>query len=152
MTPVDRFMGFVSPEPTTGCWLWTGHVAANGYGTFKLNGRTVLAHRFAHENFCGPIPDGLHLDHLCRVRSCVNPEHTEPVTCGENIRRGLTGKWQSERTHCPQGHEYTSENTGNWRGHKICRECKKIYQRELRAKRGNAINARRRELYAGRSS
>lgn len=70
-----------------GCWLWIGTINGAGYGTFRLNGETIGAHRAVYEHVVGPIPAGLHIDHLCRVRNCVNPEHLEPVTPSENIRR-----------------------------------------------------------------
>src|ERR1019366_4519713 len=87
---LERFLKFVLPEPNTGCWLWTGGLNRGGYGQFMTPPCTV-AHRVAYELFVGPIPEGLQLDHLCRVRSCVNPQHLEPVSQQENIRRGLGG-------------------------------------------------------------
>jgi HNH endonuclease len=81
-----RFWELVSPEPTSGCWLWTGKTW-NGYGKFIVGGRTMAAHRYAYELFSGPIPDGLELDHVCRVRSCVNPAHLEACTHRENTNR-----------------------------------------------------------------
>ena len=101
-----------------GCWVWRRHVGRDGYGRFGH----VLTHRFYYELFTGePIPQGLQIDHLCRNRSCVNPEHLEPVTKSENLRRG----WAARRpegadepypqsgplTHCIRGHEFTVENT-----------------------------------------
>jgi hypothetical protein len=71
-----------------GCWLWQRTIDRGGYGA--LNGST--AHRFVYEMYRGPIPEGLHIDHLCRVRHCVNPDHMEPVTKAENCRRGVNAK------------------------------------------------------------
>lgn len=86
----DRFLLFVSPEPNTGCWLWTGCAgSANGYGYFskrRADGAS-LAHRAAYELFVGQIPTDLHIDHLCRNTFCVNPAHLEPVTQLENNKR-----------------------------------------------------------------
>ena len=73
---------------TKTCWLWKGTIMLNGYGQFKTRNQRHLAHRFAYNAVRGAIPDGLQLDHLCRVRACVNPDHLEPVTGTVNILRG----------------------------------------------------------------
>lgn len=86
--PADRFWRAV--EKTSDCWLWRGRISANGYGIMHIwrNGNTsIRAHRFAYELLVGPIATGLHLDHLCSVRHCVNPAHLEPVTARENVHR-----------------------------------------------------------------
>lgn len=90
----DRFWAKVAipADVLTGCWEWTAHIARNGYGRFQLKGAPVGAHRFAYEAVKGPIPEALHLDHLCRVRHCVNPAHLEAVTCAVNIRRGTRAR------------------------------------------------------------
>lgn len=75
-------------EKSDGCWLWTGVLSYDGYGRFRADNRSTGAHRFAYEYYVGPIPDGLQIDHLCRVHNCVNPAHLEPVTPAENQRRG----------------------------------------------------------------
>jgi hypothetical protein len=75
--------GFVSP-----CWIWQGGTQRQGYGRMRVDGRIVAAHRHYYEETHGPIDHGLTIDHLCRVPSCVNPEHLEPVTLTENLRRG----------------------------------------------------------------
>ncbi len=102
----DRILARSIPEPNTGCWLWEGY---GKYGLIRVNGKHVLAHRAAYEAFIGPIPDGMHIDHLCRTPSCVNPAHLEPVTQRENVQRGTYGR--DLRTHCTRGHELTDENT-----------------------------------------
>ena len=117
----DRFWSKVD-ETEGGCWLWTAYINRNGYGMFRL-GRMQLAHRVAYEDAKGPIPEGLTIDHLCRVRACVNPDHLEAVTIGENIRRGIN--YDREKTHCPQGHSYDEENTYRHRGHRYCKECRR---------------------------
>lgn len=81
----ERFDTFY--EKSEGCWLWTGSLTFDGYGIFRENNRRTGAHRFAYEYFVGPIPAGLQIDHLCRVRNCVNPAHLDPVTNAENTTR-----------------------------------------------------------------
>lgn len=91
---LDRFLDKV--EATLLCWHWRGALSSQGYGVFYLSrGRYCLAHRFSYETFVGPIPLGLVLDHLCRDRACVNPEHVEPVTNAENIRRGARDRTEA---------------------------------------------------------
>lgn len=122
-TTEDRFWAKVD---TSGeCWLWTAATHHDGYGTFWVREDQQLrrAHRYAYELLVGPIPDGLDLDHLCRVRACVNPAHLEPVTRSENVRRGAGGVLQPPRTHCKHGHEFTQENTYENRGKRFCRQC-----------------------------
>lgn len=82
--PLPKWAPFLGP-----CWLWTGHLDRYGYANFGLGKhRMVKVHRFAYELLVGPIPEGLEIDHLCRVRHCVNPAHMEPVTHAENMARG----------------------------------------------------------------
>jgi len=115
---------------TPGCWLWTSAVDGKGYGTLTIKGKQPKAHRLVYERYKGAIPDGLQLDHLCRVRNCVNPDHLEVVTNQENQLRGLAGQRNRERavliTHCPRGHEYTLENTYiTMKGWRTCRACRR---------------------------
>lgn len=116
-----RIEARITPEPNTGCWLWLGAVGRRGYGTMTINGQTAMAHRASYEAFVGPIPDGLHIDHLCKVRSCVNPGHLEPVTPAENAAR--SPKPITLQSHCKHGHPFIGENL-IWKGkQRACREC-----------------------------
>jgi len=110
-----------------GCWIWSGTIKSNGYGTFQRDGRRLHAHRVFYEMFVGPIPVGLAIDHLCRNRACVNPFHLEPVTNRENLIRG-TGfaAVHSRATACPSGHRYSATNTKVRRGRRYCAACDRI--------------------------
>lgn len=140
MTLAERFWDKVLPEPNSGCWLWTGSLGSGGYGQIGAgghDGRPLGAHRVSYEMNVGPIPAGFTLDHKCRVRCCVNPNHLEPVTRGENVKRGqagvLTGAKYRAMTHCRNGHEYSPENTAhNKDGSRRCRQC--TAARDRRAK------------------
>ena len=137
MTPQERFWQKVTKTET--CWLWTGAIHVSGYGIVKLDGRAQRAHRLAYLWEHGSIPDGLDLDHLCRVRNCVRPSHLEPVTRGTNVLRGEGPSARAARvTACPKGHPYDEANTRyDVRGDRFCRRCKLDYQRrwEQRKKR-----------------
>lgn len=87
LSATARIEASVNVDPVSGCWLWTKATNHGGYGVTWDGKRTVVAHRFSYEAFVGPIPDGLHLDHLCVTPACVNPAHLEPVTQAENNRR-----------------------------------------------------------------
>lgn len=112
------------------CWEWTGYVNPKGYGNYRRGGRTHWVHRLAWELLVGPIPDGLEIDHLCRNRRCVNPDHLEPVTRSENLRRGHTSTKTADtaraKTRCKHGHEFTPENTYVYvkTGRRQCRRCR----------------------------
>lgn len=127
----------ISVEPS-GCWFWTGSRFSNGYGYFQVQSKprkAALAHRWLYERIVGPIPDGMDLDHLCRVRHCVNPAHLEPVSRSENLRRspGLMGQAQRKKTHCPRGHPYDETNTYLHLGRRHCRACRDEETRNRRA-------------------
>lgn len=119
-------------EPTTlptGCWIWPGRLS-DGYGLVSYQGKHACrVHRVIYEHFCGPIPEGLQCDHLCRNRACANFEHIEPVTHRENVLRGTSFvAVHARKTHCIHGHPLTPDNTyackagksGRWR---VCKTC-----------------------------
>lgn len=123
----QRFWDKVEPEPNTGCWLWGGGESGGGYGRFWNNGGMRSAHRVAYEDAKGPIPDGLQIDHLCRVPSCVNPRHLEPVTSRENISRSSLANLKTGV--CRNGHKVTAAGSiitvSN--GRQTCAKCNRIW-------------------------
>lgn len=135
----ERFDEKWMPEPMSGCWLWLGSKNGAGYGTIERDGRTFMAHRYSYERAVGPIPEGLVLDHLCRTPSCVNPEHLEAVTHGENILRGREAIAdgalpQRRRTHCAKGHVLRGENVSVGEdGIKRCRQCQMLRCARIRS-------------------
>jgi hypothetical protein len=112
---------------SNGCWVFTDSLDKDGYGRMRCGDKKVRTHRLSYEIFIGSIPEGMVIDHLCRNRSCANPDHLEAVTTKENILRGETGHILKNKTHCPQGHEYNKVNTRvKPTGHRSCKECDKI--------------------------
>lgn len=122
-------------EKTDTCWLWQAGRNADGYGTIYADGRTRAAHRVSYEIHVGPIPEGMTLDHLCRVRHCVNPAHLEPVTNRENILRGTAPTaTNARRTHCANGHLLAGRNLILKDGGRRCRTCINAMKRASRAR------------------
>lgn len=124
----EKVLSRIAKDPKTGCWNWVAYLDRNGYGRIGITHRKyVYAHRLSYEAFVGDIPDGLHIDHLCRNPACVNPEHLEPVTNKENHRRGKHGVLF---THCKHGHEMNEENTWLYKERRYCRECSRRRKRD----------------------
>lgn len=120
----ERFWAKVNKTDT--CWLWTASLDTRGYGQFGIrHGKLVRAHRYAYESLAGPHDAGLELDHLCRVRRCVNPDHLEPVTHRTNVLRGVAPVAKRARqTHCRRGHPLTGSNLYiKPNGTRQCRRC-----------------------------
>lgn len=131
---IERFSDKYFVDEKTDCWMWTGSKRPSGYGTFSpTRDDPQCAHRWSYEHFVGPIPDGLEIDHLCRVPSCVNPAHLEPVTRRENARRaGL----HHRKSACNNGHPFSPENTlRQSSGGRGCRHCMRAANRRSYEKR-----------------
>lgn len=128
LTPAieQRLMAKVDVDPD-GCWQWIGSTDTTGYGQVRIAQKLHRAHRVVYERHVGLIPDGLTLDHLCKNRACVNPEHLEPVSLRENILRGDSpAARHAVKTHCVHGHEYTDANTyRDPKGRRGCRICRR---------------------------
>lgn len=110
-----------------GCWEWAGAKQSNGYGRLWNGEKSDYSHRVVFTQIKGNIPSGLDLDHLCRNRRCVNPDHLEPVTRSTNLRRGNAGENIAiplrNKTHCPRGHEYSGHNLTVRNGRRHCKAC-----------------------------
>lgn len=138
LLPKDQERFWSRVDRSGDCWLWTGSLFNSGYGRFKAERQDRCAHAWSYELMRSPVPLGLELDHLCRVRRCVNPAHLEPVTPQTNLLRGLgLASANSQKTHCVNGHEFSSENTGRAsNGGRVCRRCAVICTTRLHLKKG----------------
>jgi hypothetical protein len=116
---VEEDRGYETP-----CWIWQRSTNSGGYGQVQIDGKKHPAHCWMYERVKGPIPIGLQLDHLCRVRECINPDHVEPVTQRTNVLRGESPRAVAYRTDtCIRGHAFTEENTLWNKGRRGCRIC-----------------------------
>ena len=132
--PIQRFWALVKKDGPvwdngTSCWVWLGNLSAKGYGRFRLGDNYVTAHRAAYRLLIGDVPPTMHVDHLCRNPSCVNPLHLEVVTPEENNRRSDSWSAQNARkTHCPLGHPYDYIRPK----YRACSQCRRL--KHLRVK------------------
>ena len=132
----DRLHACIDKHAASNCWLWTGAVGRCKYGIRKIRGKSYLVHRLFYQMYKGEIQDGLQVDHLCNVRICMNPEHMRLVTAKENLlarHSNTVTRFNKEKTHCHNGHEYTKENTrinkNKANGARVCKTCNQLYQR-----------------------
>jgi hypothetical protein len=134
---MERMMAKVRLD-SDGCWTWTGSRIHNGYGKVKVNGLQVVSHRASYEALVGPIPDGMQLDHLCRNRACINPDHLEPVSKRENLLRGIgPTAVNAAKSACVRGHLLSGDNVRivvGASGHdtRRCRQCERDRKNEHR--------------------
>lgn len=137
ISQVQDYIQDNSRTDASGCWLWTRSVSNEGYAlmSWKRGARTIhTGHHAAYEAFIGTVPNGLELDHLCRVRSCVNPRHLEPVTHRENLMRSpvAIAAINASKTHCSKGHPFSGDNVTLYRTRggstaRACRACMHDY-------------------------
>jgi len=125
----------------TPCWIWNACLLGpRGYGAFRFRGKTTTAHRVAYILFVGEIPDGLCVDHLCRIRNCVNPKHLEAVTSRENTLRGEgVAAINSIKTHCLNGHALAGDNLFLYKSSRQCKQCKKENSRKFRLRQKEIV-------------
>lgn len=154
----DRFWSKVNKDGPTPdllnwslgcCWLWLAQHHVDGYGRIRNDGGSTLAHKVSWEWVNGPVPKGLELDHLCRIRHCVRPTHLEAVTSRINCLRGVgRAAQQARQTHCVHGHLFDDGNTGIWIGpggreHRVCLFCRDINYLRHQKLRSDRIQALR---------
>ncbi len=142
----ERLAARTTPDPVTGCLLWTGTINHEGYGKVWVPALKLrrFAHRIAYELAYGPIPGGRQLDHLCRVRPCINPEHLEAVTPRVNaLRSESIAAKNAVKTHCDRGHELAGDNVRTKsNGGRQCWTCQQARSREHYERNREAIKAK----------
>lgn len=142
----DRLLTKVVCDVATKCWNFTGHRNRDGYGMLAIGHRaTDRTHRIAYQLFTGPIPQGHEIHHVCENRGCCNPAHLVAVVRKQHLK--MTPRWAGNRTHCPQGHEYTPDNIVQAalrnRGVRQCRACALVASANYDRKNADRIRARR---------
>ena len=153
----ERFWSKVNKQTDSGCWEWTGEKSEKEYGRFTFwiapkKYKRVYAHRFAWEQMYGLVPYGLQLDHLCRGRSCVNPDHLEVVTSRENNLRGMSPSAITYRTGvCKRGHALTDDNIHICsNGYRTCLTCLHAGEKRWREANRETLNEKQRKKTAAR--
>ena len=124
-SPLDRFLIRIDVREDSDCIFWTGLMSRFGYGRFNVNRKDVPAHRFIYEHCEGPIPEGMYIDHICRVKNCVNPHHLRVVTPRQNSIENSNGTAfdNHAKTHCVHGHELSEENLYRYGTGRMCKTC-----------------------------
>ena len=150
LTNVTRRAFWSRVLKTKACWVWVGHIKkGTGYGKMRLpiGGRRpeVMAHRVSYVIAYGALPEGTEIDHLCRVKHCVNPAHLEAVPHGVNVQRGRAADHWRNKARCPRGHPYNERNTyirACRPNNRICLTCHRERDRIAQARRRNANRKR----------
>lgn len=132
----ERFFKYIAVNSKNGCWVWTGSLT-KGYESFVFcinkKAKTFRAHRVSYSIFKSTDIHGLVIDHICRNRSCVNPDHLRAVSTRENVLENSEGvaATNSKKTHCPKGHEYDQKNTVIYNGKRYCNSCRSSKGKKL---------------------